>query len=167
MTNACAAQLDDLGPIARINDQVKAVVAVSRSMNLIAINAMLTAKQAGERARGFTVVAGEMRVFSRQLDASMEVLHTAISRLVHDVAFLRKEQRQLRYLAVARDMTPANRSLLGPAVEDARVVRGKPVRRAWRRGGNCAASCGRPSVWRRWRCRSRAAPRSNRCMGAA
>jgi hypothetical protein len=117
IATACAAQLDDLGHIARINDQTRVVVDVSRSMNLIAINAMLTAKQAGERARGFTVVAGEMRVFSRQLDVSMEVLHAAISRLVHDVAFLRKEQRHLRYLAVTRDMAPANRLLLGPAME--------------------------------------------------
>lgn len=116
IANACMAQLDDLGHIARINDQIKAVVGVSRSMNMVAINAMLTAKQAGERARGFTVVAGEMRVFSRQLDASMEVLRGAISRLVHDVAFLRKEQRHLRYLTTASRGNDATRSLLGAAV---------------------------------------------------
>ncbi len=50
----------------RIADIMHAVKDFAENTNLLSLNASLEAAQAGERARGFTVVAGEMRKLAEQ-----------------------------------------------------------------------------------------------------
>lgn len=52
-----------------INERLKEVDALSRQVNLEAMNASLSARAVGEQGRGFAVVARELQRFSRALDA--------------------------------------------------------------------------------------------------
>lgn len=115
-------------PLRRVADlkaHIKVIVEVSRAMNMTVTDAMLTAKQAGERSRGFTA-SREMRGLSRQLDHSMGKLLTHVSRLVLEISALSKDDRALRYLASTREISRANRVLLGFAVRR----KGEETRRA-------------------------------------
>lgn len=105
-------------PLRRVADldaHIKVIVAVSRSMNITATNAMLTAKQAGERSRGFSPVAGQMRGFTRQLGHFMNEILSHISRLVLEISVLSKDDRALQYIEAEREMSHANRILRGLA----------------------------------------------------
>ncbi len=100
---------------ADLNAYIKVIVEVSRVMNMIATDAMLTVKQADERSRGFTGVASQMRRFNRQLDYSMDEMLRHISRLVLEISALSKDDRALQNRAATREMSRANRALLGLA----------------------------------------------------
>lgn len=52
-----------------VNEHIKQVDALSRQVNLEAINASLSARTVGEQGRGFAVVARELQRFSHTLDA--------------------------------------------------------------------------------------------------
>lgn len=106
-------------PLRRVADlgaHIKVIVAVSRSMNITATNAMLTAKQACECSRGFSAVAGQMRGFTQQLDQFMNEILSHISRLVLEVSVLSKDDRALQYIKAEQEMSHANRMLRGLAV---------------------------------------------------
>lgn len=106
-------------PLRRVADldaRIKVIVAVSRSMNITATNAMLTAKQACECSRGFSAVAGQMRGFTQQLDHFMHEILSHISRLVLEISVLTKDDRALQYIEAEREMRHANRMLRGLAV---------------------------------------------------
>lgn len=100
-----------------LNAHIKVIMEVSRAMNMTATDAMLTAKQAGERSRGFMGAVGQMRRFSRQLDHSMDEILRHISRLVLEMSTLSKDDRALQYLEAAREMNHANRTLQGLAAQ--------------------------------------------------
>ena len=106
-------------PLRRVADldvHIKVIVAVSRSMNITATNAMLTAKQACECSRGFSAVAGQMRGFTEQLDHFMHEILSHISRLVLEISVLSKDDRALQYIEAEREMRHANRMLRELAV---------------------------------------------------
>ena len=99
--------------VADINAHIKVIVDVSRAMNMTATDAILTAKQAGERSRGLTGAASHMCRFNRQLDHSMDEMLRHISRLVLEISALSKDDRALQNLAAIQEMSRANRALLG------------------------------------------------------
>lgn len=87
-----------LARMVTIHEESKRVLATSSEINLVAINAMLMAKRAGSRSRGFSVVAAELRRFSADLDALMREFSGAIARFVRASAQSLREERQHRYL---------------------------------------------------------------------
>lgn len=91
-------QKSGLHRIARANEDIKKVIRVSSSVNLVALNAMLIAKRSGEKSRGFAVVSSELRVFSRKLEAAMTGLGVLVSALVRSVAATQKQQHELLHL---------------------------------------------------------------------
>lgn len=65
---------NDLALIVRINEDIKVVVKLARSINILALNAILLARKAGDVALGFGVISGELRTFSKILTKNMEAL---------------------------------------------------------------------------------------------
>lgn len=97
--------MSDLLRAVRINEEIKRIVLASRQINLVALNALLTARQAGARSRGFAVVARELRTLSGSLEGTMNDLDATISTLTNDLAEGLKGRRVLAYVeaAVAAD----------------------------------------------------------------
>ena len=111
-----ALRSEDAAPSLRraadIKVHIKVIVEISRAMNMIATDAILTAKQESERSRGFKDGSSPMRRFNRQLDHSMDKLLTHVSKLVLEISALSKAGQAMQYLAVIQDMSHANRALL-------------------------------------------------------
>lgn len=89
----------DLLHIVRINEEIKAVVAVAFKINIMALNAIFLAKRAGTAALGFGVLSNELRNFSGQLRETMLALNGLIHASVEEVSLL---LRDLRYTAILR-----------------------------------------------------------------
>lgn len=90
--------MSDLTRAVRVNEEIKRIVDVSRRINIVALNALLTARQAGARSRGFAVVARELRAFAARLETAMTGLDDVISRLAISLAEGLKEKRLLAYI---------------------------------------------------------------------
>ncbi|MBS0354923.1 MAG: hypothetical protein JSR83_13625 [Proteobacteria bacterium] len=89
--------------VVEISAGIRQVTALSSQVNLVALNAMLAAKQAGSQARGFGIVSSELRQFSGQLDRQMHELGDFIGDLVHSVA----ESARIRLHVAHLDQIPA------------------------------------------------------------
>ncbi len=87
--------------VVQVNAGIRTVIAISRRVNLVAVNAMLAAKQSGAQARGFGVVSAELRTFSGQLDQQMQDLDVFIYSLVHGVAESARVRRRQRHFQAA------------------------------------------------------------------
>lgn len=96
---------DRLRQAAEINEAIKAIAEIARRINMIALNAMLMARQAGSWSRGFGVVSVELRQFSRKLESLMEDLVGSISTSVIDIASLLRRFQEFRYLSQAAEET--------------------------------------------------------------
>lgn len=101
MTRGAAKGGHDLHRVIALNEELKAVLQVSREVELEAINAMLAARRAGDAVRGFGVVSSELRNFSGRLSGFMTDLSADISMLVHGVADLTRSRNMRRHLANA------------------------------------------------------------------
>lgn len=95
----------DLLHIVRINEEIKAVVAVAFKINIMALNAIFLAKRAGTAALGFGVLSNELRTFSGQLRETMLALNGLIHAAVEEVSFL---LRDLRYTDILRRAVAAS-----------------------------------------------------------
>lgn len=91
----------DLALSVSINHGLKQVIEISHQINLVAMNAILVAKRAGQQSSGFKVVAMELRVFSQKMEEMMARLGEMIFRLVKRIADLRKLQKNLSLLGTA------------------------------------------------------------------
>ncbi|XZG70903.1 hypothetical protein ACTSKR_03280 [Chitinibacteraceae bacterium HSL-7] len=80
-----------------INENIKSVIVSCFEINLMGLNAILLAKQAGEAARGFGVISGELRQLSLELQRGMQRL---------------AEQSQSMLVAASRCMTQNRRQQL-------------------------------------------------------
>lgn len=109
--------------VVQINTGIRTVIAISRRVNLVAVNAMLAAKQAGVQARGFGVVSAELRAFSGQLDQQMQDLDVFIYSLVHGVAESARVRRRQSHFRAASGSDEARPCLAaGAARIDARLA---------------------------------------------
>jgi hypothetical protein len=108
----------DLMRIVRINEEIKAVVAVAFKINIMALNAIFLAKRAGSTALGFGVLSNELRVFSQDLKSAMQGLSSRIHIAVAQVSRLLQDQRTLALLERA-----AAKSQGHPRVRDAMAAR--------------------------------------------
>jgi len=93
--------MSDLALAVRVNEDVKHIVDASRQINIVALNALLTARQAGVRSRGFAVVSRELRGLSGQLETAMLSLDELISQLTHDLAQSLRDRRLITSIELA------------------------------------------------------------------
>lgn len=102
----------DLLHIVRINEEIKAVVAVAFKINIMALNAIFLAKRAGTAALGFGVLSNELRSFSSALRETMLSLNGLIHSSVQEVSVLLQDSRYNAVLQAAAALAPSNTCLL-------------------------------------------------------
>lgn len=110
-----AATTTPLRRVADIDAHLRMIVEISRIMNMTATDAILTAKQASERACGFAESTGQIRRFTRQLEHSMDEILRHISRLGQKISSLGKDDHVPQYIEATREMSYLNRTLRGLA----------------------------------------------------
>jgi hypothetical protein len=98
----------DLLHIVRINEEIKAIVAVAFKINIMALNAIFLAKRAGTAARGFGVLSNELRSFSSQLRETMLSLNGLIHGSVGEVSVLLQDSRYNGVLNAAAVSAPSD-----------------------------------------------------------
>lgn len=96
----------DLLRIARINEEIKAVVAAAFRINIMALNAIFLAKRAGTAALGFGVLSNELRSFSGELRETMLALNRLICSSVAEVSVLLQDSRCNGILMAAAATAP-------------------------------------------------------------
>lgn len=107
------AQDGRLARVIAINQDIKLVVRRAFAINLMALNAILAARGAGEAAAGFGVVASEMRRLSITLEQSMRGLRELTDRLLVTTARSTRHSRLTAVLMRAREArNPAPASLM-------------------------------------------------------
>lgn len=87
---------------AALNENVKAIVQLSGRVYLASLNAMLVARRAGTRGRGFVTVTVELRRFSSELSAAMAQLQEQTAALLQVTT---EYERQRRATALIRRAT--------------------------------------------------------------
>jgi len=126
----------DLHRVVKINEEIKKVMRISSEVNLVALNAMLTAKRSGEKSRGFGVVSSELRVFSGKLEHFMIDLKGPIFELLKGVAQLLRQARVQRHFVAAMCGGEKAKRLLTPLLarkEAELAASSEIVKRDWRR----------------------------------
>lgn len=91
--------MSELQIISKMNEDIKHVQRIAEDISLIAVNAMLVARQAGDRAVGFGVVTRELRITSDRMAASMLGLSKLIYQLVVTTARGRSHARRRNTLS--------------------------------------------------------------------
>lgn len=91
------ASSQELHRIVRINEQIKSVVRPAFRISVMALNAIMLARRAGDAARGFGVLSDELRRFAGELSQQMNGLRGLTAASVTTVTALVKEAR---YLAI-------------------------------------------------------------------
>lgn len=91
----------NLTGIVRINEHIKQVVSLAFNINLLALNALVLSRHAGDAALGFAVISAELRSFSRELAAAMAALSETSFELVTRVSLAARQGHKHRLLAGA------------------------------------------------------------------
>ena len=113
MVSDVSSQVLRLDWMVKINEEIKKVVNLSYGMSLVATNAMLVSKRAGERSRGFGVVSSELRMFSGKLRETMNGLGLRIFDLINDVAAIQKQSHERDHLQRAIDQNDKMNEFMG------------------------------------------------------
>lgn len=92
--------MSELQMIAKMNEDIKHVQRIAEDVSLIAVNAMLVARQAGDQAVGFGVVTRELRITSDRMAATMLGLSKLIYQLVVTTARGRSHARRRNILGI-------------------------------------------------------------------
>jgi len=108
---------NDLVLIVRVNEDIKSVVKLAHSINLLAINAILLSRKAGNVALGFGVISDELRMFSKTLTKNMEALMQLSYASIQTISLHR------RYLRMNTLMESAYRDYLHSSTEQAMLLR--------------------------------------------
>lgn len=87
--------------IALLNEEIKKIQKIAEGISLTAVNAALVARQAGDKAAGFRVVARELRTSSDRMAGAMGNLANLIYRLVFSTARGQNLVRRMKSLSVA------------------------------------------------------------------
>ena len=106
-------QILSLSWMVQVNEEIKKVTNLSFGVNLVALNAMLVSKRAGERSRGFGVVSSELRIFSSKLREAMSGLGLRIFDLVNEVAAMQKQSHERDHLQRAMRQGDEMREFIG------------------------------------------------------
>lgn len=103
-----------------IHEEVKVVVISCFEINLMGLNAILLAKKAGERARGFGVISGELRLLSLELQGEMQRLGVLAQELLATATARLQAERRLARLTDAAAFSEPVAQMLKPAMEKTR-----------------------------------------------
>ncbi|HNL69421.1 MAG TPA: methyl-accepting chemotaxis protein, partial [Leptospiraceae bacterium] len=74
MAHTASGTAQQLHQIIRMNEDVKTILATAEAINLLALNASVTARRIGSLGRGFVQVASELTEFSRETRRTMNNL---------------------------------------------------------------------------------------------
>jgi hypothetical protein len=92
--------MNELLLVAKVNEDIKQIQRIAEDISLIAINATLVARQAGNSAVGFGVVARELRITSDRMATIMLGLSSLIYRMVLATAQGRSLARRMHSLGL-------------------------------------------------------------------
>ena len=101
MTGICARGSSPqaaLHAVVRVAADIRQVVDHARLVNLTALNAMLSSRNADGRAIGFGVVTAELRNVAAHLVDTMDLLTAEVSRVVRGVALRARREQTRRHL---------------------------------------------------------------------
>jgi methyl-accepting chemotaxis protein len=110
-------QLLNLNLAVSINESLKRVISISSQINIVAMNAILVAKRAGQQSAGFRVVAMELRLFSQKIEEMMAFLGNLIFEIVRRVAELRKMEKRLNLLGATMSKNDASQTRLASSYQ--------------------------------------------------
>jgi hypothetical protein len=110
-------QLPSLDLAVSINEGLKNVITISSQINIVAMNAILVAKRAGQQSAGFRIVAMELRLFSQKIEERMAVLGTLIFQLVRSIAELQKMKKRLQLLTITMSKNAESKASLDKAFQ--------------------------------------------------
>ncbi len=112
MAHTASGTAQQLHQIIRMNEDVKTILATAEAINLLALNASVTARRIGSLGRGFVQVASELTDFSRETRRTMNNLRVGSFQLLVAVTRTLKEDRLLRYLQKAGVMRESENSFV-------------------------------------------------------
>lgn len=98
-----AAANSELIRVAALRQGIRLIVSSAFRVNTMGLNAILLAKRFGEQAKGFGVISGELRSFSKSLGQSMQQLSEDSAELVSVATHQLKLKRRLQLLQTAAD----------------------------------------------------------------
>jgi hypothetical protein len=120
--------------VAALNEAAKELIARSYQVNLLALDAMVQSKRGGNSLRGFDEVSSQMRRWSRDLHAELELLASLSRQVVAEVSLASKEQHLLRLLRQAAQGSSSGCATERLLVrEAAQLSRENTLARLWRR----------------------------------
>lgn len=94
---------NDLVLIVRVNEDIKSVVKLAHGINLLALNAILLSRRAGNLALGFGVISDELRMFSKTLTKNMEALMQLSYASIQTISLHRRHLRMNTLMASAAE----------------------------------------------------------------
>ena len=107
--------MNELKAIVEITEEIKNIVYAAENISLTAINAMLVARQAGNNAVGFNVVARELRMFSEKTTVAMQGLSKLIYQQVTITASKQNRSRNVAFLTQTRAYGELAQTRIAPA----------------------------------------------------
>jgi hypothetical protein len=107
--------MNELKRLAKLNEDIKCVLTIAEDISLIAVNAMLVARQAGDRAVGFGVATRELRSTSDRMATAMLSLASLTCQLVFAAARGRSLARRIATLSTAGKGGAQAGTLIAPA----------------------------------------------------
>ncbi|HZW26056.1 MAG TPA: hypothetical protein VFF26_11280 [Gallionella sp.] len=126
-----------LQSLAMLNEDIKAVVELSRGIGLGAINAGLISNKcnSGSGSRGFGIAAEELRQFSRKQEEVMHMMEEAVFREIAAAAALQKLVRRRNGLAAAERESESGSAALSARIArvDEAIRQGRLEQDEWRR----------------------------------
>lgn len=90
-----------LATVVELNEGTKRVLWVSHQVSLRALDAVVRSTRAGAALRGFVEVSSQMRGWSRELHAAVQLVSNLSARQVCNVSALLREERRLNLLELA------------------------------------------------------------------
>jgi hypothetical protein len=96
-------QYTEFVSVTHINEQLKQIVQLSRSVYLTALNAMLLSRRIDNKASGFSSVTRELQQFSKRLNEHVDRVERDITMLISDSASLVKTRRMKELFEQALD----------------------------------------------------------------
>lgn len=100
-----------LRQLVQLNEGAKVVFARSHAVNLLAIDAIVRSRLAGDAVRGFAEVSTQMRTWSNDLHGRMQALQESTTAIVATMSRHAKHVRSARLLAAAASHSGAAAAL--------------------------------------------------------